>query len=504
MESFIFTLPSGKSIKKVGHYLNSRKRYNLGVTRRELADAVILDTFDNEIKLSGQILLQTGQTLLLLNLNSGCIVEQHAGSSWSFRTELGNGPVAAGLKNVSGLRAFLVVSRLKMRRDRGLLLDDEGKTRARLYIISFSRKKKSLRFGMTQSLRGYDRAHAALQSYLQDMGAVAVRDVAEIFRCLGVRQGNYSAKPDISVSSGDPIKESATTIIKTYIDVARCNEAGVLADYDTEFLHDYRVSFRKVRSVLSLFKGVYGIEQTGKLKREFANLMKQTNALRDLDVYLLDRADYFRMVPESSHDGLRILFDTIAGKRRDEHKKICRMIKSKPYGQLVRRWVETFGDSGNLSSGSNAMKISNRYVARLIYNRYRKVCKIAHGIDKTTADEVVHELRIHCKKLRYLMEFALPFFPKKKVKVLLRPLKVLQDNLGRFNDYSVQQISLGKFMSDQHISTGKSLKVAESIGALTAMLYQLQCRERNFVMENFASFDSEEVHDSFSDLFLFG
>ena len=503
MESFIFTLPSGESIKKIRRYLDRRTRYNFAVTKGEYADARVLDTFDNEIRLSGRILLQTGQTLLLINLNSGHIVEQHAGPSWSFWTDLDSGPVAAGLKNVSRLRAFLVVSKLAVRCDRGLVLDDEGKTRVRLHIISFLRKRKSLRFGLTQSLRGYDRAHADLQSYLLEMGADPVGDVSRIFRKLGIKQREYSAKPDISIAHENPIKDSATTIIRTYIDIARCSEAGMLADYDTEFLHDYRVCFRKVRSVLSLFKGVYGTDQTRELKVEFAVLMRQTNSLRDLDVYLLEKGAYFSMVPESSHDGLKILFDIMAEKRMDEHKKICRMIKSKSYRQLGNRWIDLFSDGKNISSGSRAMESSDRYIGRLILSRYGKVCKIARGIDEATADEVVHELRIHCKKLRYLMEFSLPFFPRKKVKALLKPLKVLQDNLGRFNDFSVQQIFLGKFMSNQSISPGKSLKVAESIGALTAMLYQLQCRERNLVMENFSFFDSENVHASFSKLFRF-
>ena len=500
MEPFVFTLPPGKNLKKLRRHLDNDTLFDLVVKKGELVDCTILDTFDNEIRLSKRILLQTGQALLLINLANGRIVEQQPGSTWSFLPELEDGPVAGSLKGVSRLRAFMVVSRLKIRRDMGLILDDEGKTRARLHIVSFFRKKRSLQIGITQSLRGYERAHADLKGWLIKIGAHPCRDVGEMYSRLGIKSKNYSAKPGISLASEDPIKDSATTIIHTYIDVARQNETGVVADYDTEFLHDYRVSFRKVRSVLSLFKGVYGAEQTAQLKQEFADLMKQTNRLRDLDVYLLGRDDYFQMVPESSHGGLRILFDAISKERVEEHKKVCKMIKRKSYRRQIDGWVDLYA-GGNLTSGSKAMKSSNQYLAGLILKRYRKVCRIAGGIDKTTADEVVHELRIHCKKLRYLMEFSLPLFSKKKVKILIRALKVLQDNLGRFNDYSVQQVSLGMFMSGQAMSGKKSLKVAESIGALTAMLYQLQYRERNLVMENFAHFDSEKIHASFIELF---
>jgi len=500
MAPFVFTLSSGGDLKKIHRRLEAGSSYDFDITRGDMVDGTVLDTFDNEIRLSGRFLLQTRQSLLLINILNGEIAEQRA-SAWSFLNELEKGPVAGSLRGVSRLRAFIPVSRIKMRRDRVLVLDDEGKTRARLHWFSFFRKKKSLQLGITQSLRGYGSTHTDLRNLLLEMGAESCTRVADIYRSLGSKTKNYSIKPDIALVPEDPIKTSATTIIRTYLDVARQNEAGIMADYDTEFVHDYRVSFRKVRSLLSLFKGVYGAEQTEELKQEFAELMKQTNPLRDFDVYLLSRNDYFKLIPETSHDGLKIMFDIISEKREDEYKKVCKMIKRKMYHQSMKRWVALFAGADNMTTGPDGLRNSKDYVSRLISRRYRKVCRIARAIDETTADEVVHQLRIHCKKLRYLMEFSLPLFSKKKVKALIKSLKVLQDNLGNFNDYSVQQISLGTFISGQSPSGMKGMKVAESIGALTAMLYQLQCRERNLVMENFSHFDSEKTRASFAELF---
>lgn len=500
MEPFVFTLSSGEDQKKLCQRLEADTSYDFDVTRGDTIDGCILDTFDNEIRLSGRFLLQTEHNLLLINFLSGEIVEQTA-SDWSFVTELKRGPVARSLAKVSKLRAFIPGASIKIRRDRMLVLDDEEKTRARLYLFSFSRRKKSVQLGVTQSLRGYKPAHNDLKNLLLDLGAAPCAKTTDIYKRLGIKSKNYLTKPDIALNSKDPIKISTTSIIRSYIGIARQNETGIAADYDTEFLHDFRVSFRKVRSVLSLFKGVYGPEQTGQLKQEFADLMKQTNRLRDLDVYLLDQDYYFQLIPESSYEGLKIMFDIIAATREKEHQKVCKMIKRKSYRQSIKKWVELFAGVDNMTSGSDAMKGSKDYLSRLISRRYRKVCKIARNIDETTADEVVHELRIHCKKLRYLMEFALPLFSKKKIKALIKSLKVLQENLGKFNDYSVQQISLGMFMSEHAISGMKGIKVAESTGALTAMLYQLQCRERNLVMENFSRFDSEKTRASFAELF---
>jgi len=501
MKSFVCKFSSKKSLEKLQRVLDADSPYDLHVIKDDLVDCSVLDTFDGEIRLSERILLQVGQTLLLINFLTGQIAKQQVISTWSFQSDLEEGVVAGCLRNISPLRAFKPVAKITMRRELGLVLDDEGKTRVRLHCFSFFKKKKSIQLGITQYLRGYGKAHTDLKNRLKEMGAVSVISVGDINSCLGIISKNYSAKPDISLASSEPIKKSATTIIRAYLNVARQNQEGIIADYDTEFLHDFRVSFRKVRSVLSLLAGVYGEKQTAELKQEFASLMKQTNRLRDLDVYLLDRREYFQLVPESSHEGLEIMFDLLLKERRKEHGKVCKIIKSRFYRERIDGWDRLFATVDSLSSGPAAGKRSDRYVAGLILRRYRKVCKVARAIDGTTTDNVVHELRIHCKKLRYLMEFSLPLFSRKKVKTLIKSLKLLQDNLGRFNDYSVQQESLGTFMSEHSLSGKKGMQVAESIGALTAMLYQLQRKERNLVMENFERFDNERIHTSFTELF---
>jgi CHAD domain-containing protein len=123
-------------------------------------------------------------------------------------------------------------------------------------------------------------------------------------------------------------------------------------------------------------------------------------------------------------------------------------------------------------------------------------------LDETTPDELIHQLRINCKKLRYLMEFFTPLFPPTKIKSLIRSLKLLQDNLGNFNDYSVQQQYLGKMQAQEGVGGEKALSLSYSIGALTAMLYQLQKEERGRIYANLAAFDSLDIREAFTELFF--
>ncbi|WP_457577808.1 CHAD domain-containing protein [Desulfomarina sp.] len=499
--SFVFTFPDEKKLRETNPLKIGSTPFHLEMTGGQVEQARLLDTFTEEVRKSGKLLLSIDDRLLLFDWASGDIFEQTVDYFWSFLSELKNGPVRDNLGGVSEIRAISPVAGLKIRRDKGLVLDDEIKTRVRLLFFSFRRKKKTLLFGVTRPLRGYEKSHGKVISWLLAEGAQKTGDSLTVYTKLAIPVRNYSVKPRLPISGTDDIKKSVTAIIRTSLTVAELNEPGILADIDTEFLHDYRVSFRKIRSALSLFKGVYGRGKTARLKREFSELMKKTNRLRDLDVYLLDRQRYFSLVPESSHEGLEILFSRLQRERKQEYRNFCRLLKSRSYKKDMDTWKNMFNDADHLPDGPHGKKVSSAFAAERILKRYEKVCAIARSIDDQTEDAVVHELRIECKKLRYLMEFSIPLFGGKKIKKLIRSLKRLQDNLGRFNDYSVQQHLPASFLEGKMKRSREEIKMAEAIGALTAMLYQLQCRERSLVMENFAEFDNKKVHAAFYELF---
>jgi CHAD domain-containing protein len=229
--------------------------------------------------------------------------------------------------------------------------------------------------------------------------------------------------------------------------------------------------------------------------------MKQTNRLRDLDVYLLEKSLYFSMVPESMHEGLDVMFEVFIAERQQELKRVSNMLSSDTYIQTITDLAGQFAASNMLESGEKGHELTLPFACRLIWKRYNKVCKIGRRINADTPDEEVHRLRIQCKKLRYLMEFFTPLFPEKTMKKLIKALKRLQDNLGRFNDFSVQQRSLQAFLQDYSQHHQRHLKLAESIGALITVLHQRQLTEHQQIMDNIARFDSAKTRTAFHSLF---
>lgn len=467
----------------------------------DIAAYTLLDCFDQPLRQSGRVLIQTDTSLELFG-QTGRVTESLPKGGANFITDLPAGPLRQALSDLSPLRRLLPCGSGQRQYATLSFTDDEEKTHCRVRLLFITAQDEHAgALALVQPIRGYDVSLAAVQQQVHDLGGVAFDSMA-MYGQLFPPQGIYTAKPEISFAHDTSAFSAANQIIATHLPIARANEDGIVADYDTEFLHDYRVQLRKIRSVLSLFKGVYDEGQTDSLKTRFSAIMAPTGSLRDLDVYLLEKQAYYDLLPEELHAGLDTLYNALSDQRHTEHAKLARHLRSPAYQREIADLTTCFEQAANLPQGPNALLLAHDYASSLIYKRYRKVCKIAAGIDAATPDAEVHALRIQCKKLRYLMEFFATVFPAEPLMKLLKSLKRLQENLGLFNDYSVQQIKLQEMLNalpdapDNH-----KFQVAQSVGALIALLHTRQVKERPRIVKSFTRFNSPETQQIFSELF---
>lgn len=463
----------------------------------------LLDCFDQSLRRRGMVLVEFADRLILLDA-AATIRSQAAGRCGDFVSDLQDGPVREALGAVSPLRALLVRASGRVATGEVRLEDHLQKTRARARFWTFETGQGTATLVVAQPLRGYAPAHARLCTWLRDLGGTA-GNADDLYRLLFRDLAHYTAKPAIGFGPDECVHDVATTIMRTYLGVARANENGIIADHDTEFLHDYRIALRKIRSVISLFKGVFSDTQTARLKQAFSDLMAPTGRLRDLDVYLLERQEYFDLLPVELHPGLDLMFGHYQTDRADALQTLIRHLRSPDYDSAMDGLATLLAREGGPERGPEAADRAIDLGRRLIWKRYRKLCRIARRIDDSTRDEEVHELRITCKKLRYLMEFFAPLFAPAEIKRLIKPLKKLQDNLGLFNDYSVQQGALATFMANHPPGTRDGdLQIAQSVGGLIATLHLRQRAERARVMDTFAAFDSDKTRRRFRALFAGG
>jgi CHAD domain-containing protein len=110
-------------------------------------------------------------------------------------------------------------------------------------------------------------------------------------------------------------------------------------------------------------------------------------------------------------------------------------------------------------------------------------------------------LRIDCKKLRYLIEFFASLYPPKKIAILVTQLKKLQDNLGDFNDLSVQQSYLLNIADALPSDDTYNRRALIAIGFLINRLAHQQEIVKAAFTETFQEFASPANQELFRRLF---
>ncbi|WP_434145459.1 CHAD domain-containing protein [Photobacterium leiognathi] len=179
-------------------------------------------------------------------------------------------------------------------------------------------------------------------------------------------------------------------------------EKGIIKDDDPEFLHQYRVTLRRIRAILTLHHSLFDPTQVELLNLAIKNLMQLTNLQRDLDVYLMQMEYYFSLIEHKHHLGLARFFDDLQHQRQKTYKKNKHWLKSDEYkaahGEITFQLKHLLAVDNQITS-SNITSIN-----RLLTQLSKKVLKLTAAINSETEDSQLHALRIKCKKLRYGLE----------------------------------------------------------------------------------------------------
>jgi CHAD domain-containing protein len=286
-------------------------------------------------------------------------------------------------------------------------------------------------------------------------------------------------------------------VSRSLLAAMRSNEAGVDKDIDTEFLHDFRVAVRRQRSALTIFAGVFAPDPIDGFKREFAALGRLTGPLRDLDVYLLDEDRFRGLVPTALQAGLDGLFDDLRAQRRQALAEVRTALHAPAYRQLTTAWDTFLADPQPGPAAAQPVLDLARVRLR---RRHDRVLRRGRAIRARTPASALHRLRIECKKLRYLLEFFAALFAAEDVEALVSRLKGLQDNLGEFNDLSVQQDRLRTALAGLPPRRQSSLAEAAALGGLVAALHARQQEVRREFAVAFDAFAGGEVAQRFAKL----
>jgi CHAD domain-containing protein len=465
------------------------------------------DTFEWGLWFGGHVLYSSGGVYHLCAHEGGwlgtVVYEERAGGGRRFWRDFETGAMRARLEGMLGLRGLAPVAEGTFRLSRCDVRNGAGKIVCRLEWASVSAGKRGdeglLNSCRVMPLLGYEAEAARVVEHLVRRGARTSGDgpVEVLLRYAGSVPRKHTLRPAFGLDADTPAREAVGRIVRTILEIAESNVPGIVDDLDTEFLHDYRICLRKVRSVLSLVKDVYPAEGTRRMRKILGDLARQTNRLRDLDVYLLARDEYLGLLPPALRPALDGMFKDFSADREREARRTVSKLRS-PSTRRSLREVEGYFSGETLHEPSPAAGLPvGPLVFRRICKRYRKIRKIAAGIGAETPDEAVHRLRIECKKLRYLMEFFAELFPREEGAGMLRLLRRLQNRLGEFNDALVQQRSLMNYWERKRSGSD----VALGVGGLVAVLYRRQQEARGLIDDALEGFCGGSTAQAFKHTF---
>ena len=299
-----------------------------------------------------------------------------------------------------------------------------------------------------------------------------------------------STMPGARLRPGMAANAAARQILQNLLEMIRANEAGIKADADIEFLHEYRVAVRRTRSALSQIRNVFPPEKVEYFKHEFRTLGRRTNDLRNLDVFLSTEAGYRARLPAGMREDITPLFDYLHSRRSGALTVVVTNLESKSYDHFLDEWEHFLRQPIGENSPPNARLPIIKLARGRLDRQYHAILRDGVEALDHPEDEALHNLRIECKKLRYLLEFFADLFPPEEVAPLLKRLKRLQDNLGAVSDLGDQRDYLYSIAAVLDVDGAQARKALVATGYLMETIAREQQVMRADFVKIFKSFAS--------------
>lgn len=227
----------------------------------------------------------------------------------------------------------------------------------------------------------------------------------------------------------------------------RANEGCVRQTQDAEGIHQIRVAVRRLRTALSLFRGLVPERDRQNVMARLRWIGQQCAEAREWDVFQDEQLGAIR--GEFAEGPLQKEFvaavDTF---RRAADRRVADALASGQYTDNVL-WIGAWWEGGGWRKSASLLAAEpiRKFAAARIAKFHRRLCK--QGAELEALDTAgLHELRIRAKKLRYAIGYFGELFPAKNVRAFSVALAKIQDSLGALNDSAVAHSLLGRIEAE--------------------------------------------------------
>ncbi len=459
---------------------------------RQVLRRAHLDTFDRRLHAAGLTLQhQTSAGAEQLLLEGRRIPSMVSAAVQDLRWPalagaLPDGPLRDAVAPVSDIRALMVFAEEKRRVRRLDLHNDDGKTVARIELDEPATSAGSPGEVVVRALRGYEDQ---------------ARKAAQLLTGLGLRSAERVEDQPVEDAPAAEVAERsapATVLLASvfgdFAAAMRANLPGLLADVDTEFLHDFRVAVRRTRSTLKLGRPALPEEMRNRWEPAFKWLGDLTTPVRDLDVYELDLPTMAGWLVAAAPGDLEPFAAHLRRRRAAERRSLLRALRSAKFERLLGDWEQSLPPLAATPQAPHDRLSAGQLADSSVSRAYRRVARGGAAITVDSPAEDLHDLRKRCKELRYALEVFAPVIDKAPRRRAITDLKALQDVLGRFQDSEVQRQALRAF-AEEMVAEGTPAGAVLAMGELIGHLDAEQDRARDEFGSAFAHFTRPASHE---------
>jgi CHAD domain-containing protein len=235
-----------------------------------------------------------------------------------------------------------------------------------------------------------------------------------------------------------------STLRRHFLEFA-ARESGTRLGEDIEELHQMRVSSRRMRTALKIFRK-YLPARAESFNRTLRWVAKALGDERDMDIKM-EQINHWRLeaIKEDQHS-----FAHVMKIFKQDHtrcrKRVLDVLDSRRYQHFLKSF-EAF-----LLQGPSSRPLLWVPAAEVLPDMlgcvHAKVIKAGKRVRKNPVPENYHLLRIACKKQRYFLEFVAELCGS-TVKPFRKQLIKLQDVLGCFNDAVVGTANIRQLVLDE-------------------------------------------------------
>jgi CHAD domain-containing protein len=422
----------------------------LAVRRRPLGRGRIafFDTPDGRIGRAGACLTFTAESGCSRmewrhgSVRAGAALERMVDFPW----ELEPGTLRQRVEAVAGTRRLLPVAEVAPEGAQLDVMDEAGKTIARLGIVAGRARAAARRspwqalppFLTLSALRGYDAQCAGALAIIASRpglqpGALSLQ--AHVLQAIGVEPPQdvsvYRVEFDPEVCADVGSRQAQRELLRILL----ANEAGAVDAVDCQFLHDFRAALLRVRTLLAHLPAGLPSAEHVHLEAELAWLDGITAPAGALDVLLTGLRAPVGSTDATQH---RRVLEHVERLQADARHTLAAQLTGERYRRLMRRWQALLADERpGAHDGRGPALLKAIVSARASQLHERMLSDIGHVRAETSAHEL-QRIRVDARMLGDLLGIAASLYDPEDLASVQRALGSLQSTLGELDDACAQ------------------------------------------------------------------